>query len=102
MVCFFFTIFATTFFLLCYHIHSISTMRKTNFLYKVYDLYAEGFRNMTLGKTLWAIILIKLFIMFVVLKLFFFPNYISQHAEEGEEAEYVQSEMMNRAFQDME
>lgn len=32
---------------------------------------------MTVGKTLWAIILIKLFIMFAILKLFFFPNYLS-------------------------
>ena len=77
-------------------------MRKTNFLYKVYDLYADGFRNMTLGKTLWAVILIKLFIIFVVLKLFFFPNYIKQHSQEGEEAEFVSSEIMGRTTQEME
>lgn len=71
-------------------------MQKTGFLHRVYDLYADGFRNMTLGKTLWTVILIKLFIIFVVLKLFFFPNFIKQHAEEGEEAEFVKSEIMNR------
>ena len=38
----------------------------------------EGFRSMTLGKTLWAIILIKLFIMFFILRLFFFPNILQQ------------------------
>jgi len=32
---------------------------------------------MTLGKTLWKIILVKLFIMFAVLKLFFFPDFLS-------------------------
>jgi hypothetical protein len=31
---------------------------------------------MTVGKNLWAIILVKLAIMFLVLKLFFFPNYL--------------------------
>ena len=36
-------------------------MRKNSFLYRVYDLYADGFRSMRLGRTLWAIILIKLF-----------------------------------------
>ena len=41
-------------------------MRKDCFLYRAYDLYADGFRHMRLGKTLWAIILIKLFIIFVV------------------------------------
>ena len=44
---------------------------------------------MTIGRMLWTIILIKLFIIFVVLKLFFFPNYIKEHATEGEEDEFV-------------
>ena len=34
--------------------------------------YIEGFRQMTVGKTLWAIILIKLFILFAILRVFFF------------------------------
>lgn len=34
---------------------------------------------MTLGRTLWAIILIKLFILFFVLKLFFFPNLLKKN-----------------------
>ena len=34
---------------------------------------------MTLGRTLWAIILIKLFILFFILKLFFFPNYLKKN-----------------------
>ncbi|MFC1844522.1 DUF4492 domain-containing protein [Thermodesulfobacteriota bacterium] len=38
--------------------------------------YVEGFRRMRLGRTLWAIILIKLLIIFGVLKLFFFPDYL--------------------------
>ena len=63
-------------------------MKKTNFLYRAYDLYADGFRHMTLGRTLWAIIL---------LKLFFFPNYLKQHAEEGEEDNFVAKEMIDRA-----
>ena len=32
---------------------------------------------MTVGRTLWAIILIKLFIMFAVLKVFFFPDLLA-------------------------
>jgi hypothetical protein len=38
--------------------------------------YLDGFRAMTVGKTLWKIILIKLFVMFAVLKLFFFSDYL--------------------------
>ena len=77
-------------------INSEIPMRKNSFLYKVYDLYADGFRNMRLGKTLWAIILIKLFIIFVVLKIFFFPNFLKQHAK-GNEADFVATELTERA-----
>ncbi len=72
-------------------------MRKDKFLYKAFDLYYDGFRHMTLGKTLWLIIFIKLFIMFAILKVFFFPNYIGQHAEDGEEDQFVATELVERA-----
>ena len=52
---------------------------------KIWRYYMEGFRNMTLGKTLWAIILIKLFIMFFILRLFFFPNILQQKYDTDEE-----------------
>ena len=71
-------------------------MGKGSFLHRVFDLYYEGFRDMRLGKTLWAIILIKLFIIFAVLKVFFFPNFLKEHAE-GDEAGYVARELVDRA-----
>jgi len=43
---------------------------------KIYRFYRDGFKKMTVGKTLWKIIFIKLFIMFAVLKVFFFPNFL--------------------------
>jgi len=50
---------------------------------------------MTVGKTLWAIILIKLFIMFFVLKLFFFPNLLSRDYDTDEErAQHVTEELI--------
>ena len=52
---------------------------------KIWRFYMEGFRNMTLGKTLWSIILIKLFIMFFILRLFFFPNILQQKYDTDEE-----------------
>ena len=67
----------------------MTPMRKDSFLYRVYDLYYDGFRQMRLGRTLWTIIAIKLFIIFAILKVFFFPNYIKQHAGEGKEADFV-------------
>ncbi len=71
-------------------------MNRKNVLYRIYDLYVDGFRSMTLGRTLWAIILIKLFIIFVILKLFFFPNFIKEHASEGEESEFVATQILNQ------
>lgn len=70
-------------------------MEKHGFWYKAFHLYYDGFRNMTLGKTLWLIIGIKLVIIFIVLKLFFFPNHIKQNAEEGKEADYVAGKILN-------
>lgn len=69
-------------------------MKRQGFLYRLFDLYYDGFRQMTLGRTLWAVILIKLFIIFAVLKLFFFPDFISQHAEKGQEADFVAGEVL--------
>jgi len=40
---------------------------------------------MTVGKKLWAIIIIKLVVMFLVLKLFFFPNYLKTNFKTDEE-----------------
>lgn len=47
------------------------------FLRRVVSFYVDGFRAMTLGRTLWTIILIKLFVMFAVLRLFFFPDLLA-------------------------
>ena len=69
-------------------------MSKNNFFSKVFRLYYDGFRSMTLGKTLWAIIFIKLFIIFAVLKVFFFPDFLKTHAD-GHEAEYVAGQLLD-------
>lgn len=83
---------------ICIFVRSImKLMKKDSFIHKTFDLYCDGFRQMTLGKTLWIIIGIKLFIIFVVLKLFFFPNFLSHHAEKGQEAAFVAGELEERA-----
>ena len=73
-------------------------IRKDRFLYRVFDLYYDGFRSMRLGRTLWLIIAIKLFVIFVVLKLFFFPDFLKQHAN-GDESSYVATELVDRAVE---
>ena len=61
---------------------------------KVFRFYYDGFRNMTWGKKLWRIILIKLFIMFAILRLFFFPDILKRDFKSDEErADHVLEQM---------
>ena len=69
---------------------------KQGLLSRIFHLYYDGFRTMTLGRTLWTIILIKLAIIFLVLKLFFFPSYINSNAKNGDKAGFVSKEILNR------
>lgn len=48
-------------------------------LKKIYNFYYKGFKSMKLGKNLWLLIAIKLFILFAVMKWLFFPNYLETH-----------------------
>ena len=72
------------------------TYRKQGLLLNIFRFYYDGFKSMTLGKTLWIVILIKLAIIFFVLKLFFFPNYIDSKAKNKDKADFVSEEILNR------
>ena len=66
-----------------------------NIARRIWDLYYDGFRNMTVGKTLWVIILVKVFIFFVVMKLLFFPNILKRDYDTDEErADHVRKELI--------
>ncbi|MDY6121168.1 MAG: DUF4492 domain-containing protein [Campylobacter sputorum] len=43
---------------------------------KIIKFYLDGFKSMRLGKTLWLVILIKLFVIIFILKIFFFSDTI--------------------------
>jgi hypothetical protein len=59
-------------------------------------MYIDGFRNMTVGKTLWKIIFIKLIIMFAVLKVFFFKDFLgSKFSTDKEKSEYIIKQIIN-------
>lgn len=77
------------------------TCNRSGFVYnarmlfgRIVKFYMDGFRRMTLGRTLWCIILLKLFIMFAVLKAFFFPAYLQ--GNEQEKSQTVSFELTNR------
>lgn len=66
-------------------------------LKKVWLFYYTGFREMTVGKTLWIIILVKLFIFFVIMKLLFFPDILSRDFDsDADKAEHVRNELTGR------
>ncbi|MCB2194607.1 MAG: DUF4492 domain-containing protein [Bacteroidetes bacterium] len=65
-------------------------MKNKNVFVRIFRFYYEGFKSMTVGKRLWAIIIIKLFIMFAILKLFFFKDFLNEKFEnEDDKADYV-------------
>ena len=69
-----------------------------NALLGVWNFYLDGFRSMTLGRTRWLIILVKLFVMFFILKFFFFPDFLSDHPTDADKADYVGNELIQRAL----
>ncbi|MBI9037624.1 MAG: DUF4492 domain-containing protein [Bacteroidales bacterium] len=58
---------------------------------KIFEFYIDGFKNIDkLGIKLWIIIAIKLFIMFVILKIFFFPNFLNSKFEtDKQKSDYI-------------
>ncbi len=71
-------------------------MHIKNLIKRIFLFYYEGFKDMTVGKKLWVIIFIKLFIMFAILKIFFFPDFLkSNFNTDKERSEYVINQLTN-------
>lgn len=61
---------------------------------KILTLYTDGFRSMTVGRSLWLMIIIKVVILFAVLKVFFFPDLLgSSYDTDEQRAEAVRSSL---------
>lgn len=68
-----------------------------NFIKSIYLFYTDGFRSMTVGKKLWIIILIKLLIIFILLRLIFFPDFLkSRFSNDKERGDYVREQLIKR------
>lgn len=64
---------------------------------RVCDLYVGGFREMTVGRRLWALILIKLVILFLVFRLFFFPDHLKEdYDNDADRARAVRTSLTTR------
>lgn len=66
-------------------------------LKRIFGFYYDGFSTMSSwGRQVWLIILIKLFIMFAVLKLFFFQDFLKTKYDNDEQrSEYVLDQLIN-------
>ncbi len=58
----------------------------------ILDLYVDGFRSMTWGRQLWWLILLKVVVLFVVLRAFFFrPTLAGKDQEQC--IEYISNQL---------
>jgi len=69
----------------------------SSLLNRLFRFYYDGFRNMSgWGRKVWVIILIKLFIMFAILKIFFFPDFLNKNWHtDKERSEHVLEQLTN-------
>ena len=65
-------------------------MKKT--IVSIYNFYRDGFKNMTWGKSLWLLIFLKVIILFLVLRMFFFKPVMAGKTDE-QKSEYVGSQL---------
>lgn len=64
---------------------------------RVFRFYLDGFRSMTVGRKLWTIIIVKLIVIFFVLKLFLFPDILERDYDtDGERADAVRNSLIHR------
>ncbi|MDR1517355.1 MAG: DUF4492 domain-containing protein [Dysgonamonadaceae bacterium] len=61
-----------------------------------FKMFWAGFTSMSiLGKTLWVVVIVKLIIMFAILKPFFFPDFLGS---KDDKASYVGEELVDRSL----
>jgi hypothetical protein len=64
---------------------------------RLFHFYYDGFSSMSWwGKRVWVIILVKLFVIFLILKLFFFQDFLSKkYSSDKQKSEYVLDKLIN-------
>ena len=66
-------------------------MRKA--LISIWRFYVDGFRNMTWGRPLWVLIFLKVIVLFLVLRMFFFEPVLSGKTD-AEKSDHVGQELV--------
>lgn len=64
-------------------------------IYSIWRFYVDGFRNMTWGRPLWILIILKLVILFAILRVFFFQPVLSGKTD-SQKSDSVGTELAER------
>lgn len=76
------------------------TGRRRPWPVRVFMFYRDGFREMTVGRKLWTIILVKLFVLFAVVKVLFFPDLLKRDYDtDSQRSEAVRTSLLDRGNQ---
>ncbi len=67
-------------------------MTRRNIFYRAYRFYADGIVRMTWGRGLWLLVLVKLFVMFAILRIFFFTPHM-KNMDDDRQADYVREQL---------
>jgi hypothetical protein len=69
----------------------------TPILTKLFRFYYSGFSSMPeWGRKVWIIIIIKIFIIFAILRIFFFPDFLwKKYDNDKQRSEYVMDHLIN-------
>jgi hypothetical protein len=59
---------------------------KKSLIFRIWRFYIDGFRDLSVwGRNVWIIIIIKLFIMFVIIRLLFMPDFLKKNFKNDEQ-----------------
>lgn len=62
---------------------------------RILAMYRDGFKNMTLGRTLWIVIAVKLAVIFLIVKLLFFPDRLAcEYDSDAERSQAVRDALV--------
>ncbi|MDU1903656.1 MAG: DUF4492 domain-containing protein [Dysgonomonas sp.] len=76
-------------------------MSKSKEKFNFFTMFRDGFKSMTLGRTLWILVVIKLCIMFLILRPIFFPNFLNSKFDNSEsKSDYVRNELIEKSATD--
>lgn len=68
----------------------------SNIAIEVWRFYRDGFRSMTIGRWLWAIIIIKVAVLIFVFRLLLLPDRMSAYDNDEQRAQAVRSTLIER------